>query len=137
MNYIRGSIPLLDNNLIIACATNLEQPYCRKYALNKSTNILEYSKNLNLKKEYDFVRESLNFIQQLQFTETNIPPFSYRNSIFYFHSSSQSQDIFKQNFIADSKLNIILNDLITKPQGAFLSNLKTISLMNSPYKSKY
>jgi hypothetical protein len=117
---------LLDNNLIIACATNLEQPYCRKYTLNKSTNLLEYLKNLNLKKEYNFIRESLNFIQQLQFTETNIPPFSYRNSIFYFHSSSQSQDIFKQNFLVDSKENIILNDLISKPQGAFLSNLKTI-----------
>ncbi len=135
MNYIRGSIPLLDNSLVIACGTNFNQPYCRKYTLNKSTNLLEYGRSLSLKMENKYIRENVNFKPQpLQITETfshtqNIPPFSYGNNIFYFHSSLQSQDIFKQNFVVDSKENIILSDLITTPQGAILSNLKILILV--------
>ncbi len=85
--------------------------------------------------ENKYIRENVNFKPQpLQITETfshtqNIPPFSYGNNIFYFHSSLQSQDIFKQNFVVDSKENIILNDLITTPQGAILSNLKILILV--------
>ena len=114
---------MLDGNLMIACGTNFNQPYCRKYTLNKSTQQLAYGVNSSNKTSSKLVNLKP---QPIQMTETfsstqNIPPYSYDNSIYYFHSSLQSQDIFKQNFLVDSKENVILNELITMPQGAILS----------------
>jgi len=110
---------------MIACGTNFNQPYCRKYTLNKSTHALEYGGGGSNK----LMRDNVNFKPQpIQMTETfsstqNIPPYSYGNSVFYFHSSLQSQDVFKQNFLIDSKENVFLKELITTPQGAILSKL--------------
>jgi hypothetical protein len=129
---------LLDGKLMIACGTNFNQPYCRKYTLNKSTQQLDYGVNASNKTSSKLV----NFKPQpIQMTETfsstqNIPSFSYENSIYYFHSSLQSQDIFKQNFLVDSQENVILNELITMPQGAILSKFH-LKLFFKPLTSEF
>lgn len=107
-NFIQGSIPVSD--MMITCGTNSNRPYCRKYDSNLAT-----FENLN------FAKQPLQPNSQQQ---QHIPPFAYSNSIYYFHSSLQSQDIYKQNFDLNSGLN--LNSLIQTPPGAILNpNFRT------------
>ena len=60
----------------------------------------------------------------LSINTQNIAPFSYQDSIYFFHSYSQAQDIYKQNFRyvkADDGKDVQFGDLISTPFGAINS----------------
>jgi hypothetical protein len=120
-NYIRGSVPLNNKNLIVTCGTNANQPYCRKYTLNKSKNAFEYNtKKGNLL----FTPPLIQIPKSLSINTQNIAPFSYQDSIYFFHSYSQAQDIYKQNFRyvkAEDGNDVQFGDLIKTPLGAIKS----------------
>ena len=116
-NYIRGSVPLLDSHLMITCGTNSNQPYCRKFTLNNKSGYVSGGK---LKDNVSFKPQPVQTAETFSNTQ-NIPPFNYMNSIYYFHASLQSQDIYKQNYLFDSNQNFVLSDLIQTPQGAILN----------------
>jgi hypothetical protein len=117
-NNINTAIPLINDetSTLLVCGNAINQPVCRSYsksAGNDST-ITEFKLKGKL-----FLMPHLyqsNFLSPTQ----NIPPFAYSNSLYFFHSYSQVQDIYKQNYVKPNG-EIQLGDLIKTPLGAIKS----------------
>lgn len=117
-NSINTAIPLTkdDTETMLVCGNAMNQPVCRSYS--KSTSNDSTNTGFNLKGKV-FLMPHLyqsNFLSPTQ----NIPPFAYSNSFYFFHSYSQVQDIYKQNYV-NTNGDIQLGDLIKAPLGAIKS----------------
>lgn len=115
-NYVKVGIPLEDEEensirILISCAaSNMNKAICRKQSLEINSII--------------YTQPSLYQIPKSIQNTQNIAAFAYSNSIYYFHSHSQTQDIYKQNYNLNKQTNDVeFNQLIRTPLGAIKSKI--------------
>lgn len=97
-NYIRAAFPVGEDKNLVTCGTR------------------DFRCRLN-----DSLIATLSPMQLIQFKNkaknNNIAPFSFANSVYFFHSTTQVWDMFKQDFVFNGT-DVTFKDVVRLPSGA-------------------
>lgn len=118
---------MLESNgqsVLITCGTNMNKPYCRKSSLNeKQQQRSADDSNMILNSNNFALPQLLQVPRSYQINTQNVAPYAYSDAVYYFHSQSPSQDIYKQRYELDQNGQLMFNELTKTPIGAIKSNI--------------
>jgi hypothetical protein len=108
----------------------MNKPFCRKQQLTqKQSQEFQVNDALNgnviIKPSNFLIPQLLQTPKSFHINTQNIPPFEYSDAIYFFHSQSPSQDVYKQKYEFVNS-DIQFNELTKTPIGAIKSSLNIL-----------